>query len=259
MINHRTITAREDDALSRERERQQLREQLDAEQQLTRSLRQDLNESNMRLAEAKEASRMTEGKLQDAVQAKERLAAEIAMLSREMRDHSTVPARSEQHANDPNTHDLVQQLQDQTRRATEAIRLREDQSARLRLLESRLHELEMQETLHERATVPPPVTRREAFTTLHSVMGGPSRVSALSSYLSALTWNQWKVVLAAAVIVLFLLSLLNGFSTQASRDTDVAVALREKYAQALTATTLCREELALKLKGCVCSPPSPSH
>lgn len=219
LMHQKSLGTREEDLLSKERERQRLLSQLD-----------EIAKRSCENCESLSTAQETIENQARSLREKERQLEEMQLFAA---THSQELARwkaceqqllSDIKIKDNQISQLNARLAEAALRATDIMKVREDQSAKLRQYESRLKEAE-----HPTRAAPADKSPKVIV----------SSGSAANSLLSKLSWNQWKAALFAGVAVLFLLGLLSAWSDTPKMHDEVNI-LREKYAQAEGAAAACR-------------------
>jgi hypothetical protein len=175
-------------------------------------------------------------------------------------DLESARATTEELQNAIKQHEIRQQelssrLQEQGLRNSDILRLREDQSARLRSYESRVAELEMELRAHREAQAQGDAPARvdvEGFSVAKTTAAFRKQfvheaLQVVRGQGKFLSWSNSKQIIAGCVLFFVVLSFLGGFSTSSQArdigDAETVNILREKYGQSLTASTMCRETL----------------
>lgn len=238
VMNHRTVATREDDVANREREKAALKHQLQMERDHVERLRQQLADAEDRLADEQARSSGLSSTVAELQGDKSRLSQELRVVAQTKSDDAIAAEAAQKMIRD-----LQLQLADAGNKTADVVKLREDQSAKVRHLDSKVRELEnrlQQATAEQRDAMPQ--------------RPHPSAVLTSAFPQNRITWAQSKTLIAGGLFLLLLLGFYNSFGNTPTRatDTDTVIALREKYAQALQATVVCKE--ALK-NACACPPP----
>ena len=272
MYSQRTIMAREEELMARERERQLLRAQLRQEEDKSGQLRSAVTELELKLSELEIAIRKKDSQISE-LGSRVQHAMQEAQLARQ----AMIEQGNALHEKDKQNAELGQRLQDQSTRNGEIMKLRDDQSAKLRMYEGRIAELESDAVRRSNegpvssggsgasplrdgsmsSSVPighgvsisdvvasvdtfrlPSAAARRQFV---------SDVMATARSQRLLSNSQWRYVVAVLIALFLLVSLFGGFHTSESttqqHDVETVNLLREKYGQALTSATVCREAL----------------
>ncbi len=231
---HRVAATSQDGDAVREQERHTLRRELDAELSVTARLRDQLRDAHGREAEALERLGDAEAAARQARNDADAVRQELQDARGNLRGDAAGRTEAEQRIAG-----LERRLASQSDTTAEAVRVREDQSAKVRQLEVKLRDAEAQLQITRSA--------------LAESGGAPQRASNPSAVLSSafptgarLTWSQSKTIIAGSVAFLLMLGLVNSFVSPPVRnhDVDTVITMKEKYTQALTAAAKCQESLA---------------
>jgi chromosome segregation ATPase len=250
LLAQRNLAAREDDVMAREKERQKLRSLLRQEEDNNARLRSTLSDVESQVVE-----------LELKLTRKDALISELesskALIGGDL---ESARATTEELQNAIKQHEIRQQelssrLQEQGLRNSDILRLREDQSARLRSYESRVAELEMELRAHREAQAQGDAPARvdvEGFSVAKTTAAFRKQfvheaLQVVRGQGKFLSWSNSKQIIAGCVLFFVVLSFLGGFSTSSQArdigDAETVNILREKYGQSLTASTMCRETL----------------
>jgi len=252
--NHATVTRREDDVVALERDRQAAKQQLAREADAAQRLKRQLAEADERLANEREAHADTRARLSEVEADRGRLETELRLESQKVAD-GAIAAETAQRM----IRDLQAQLSEQGSRTADVVKVREDQSARVRQLESRLRDTEARlaaaatasAAAHERTSGGVGAAPAAGRTATH-----PSAILQSAFQQGRMSWTQSKYVLAVSVFLVLSMGFFYSFGNAPKvADSDSVLVLKEKYAQALQGQLSCRESL----KGmCPCEPPAKS-
>ena len=218
LLQHRAISARDDDAFSIERERQRYRADVESVRDTADAAKRQLQDAQHQLQDCQAALRSMEARCRELLADRDRLQAEVRGLRSELQLAITTTTSKDQLASD-----LASKLSEQSQKTADAVRSREDQSARLRLMEGRLQDLDRQ--LKHAATVgstavplaPISHTANASSFQFHyraATSSASDLVSIAYGYARALlrtfSWQQWKTLIVVVVTFVLAISLLNG-------------------------------------------------
>jgi chromosome segregation ATPase len=250
-VHHATVSRREDDVVSREREKQMLKHQLGAEKDQHERLKKQFHDAEDRLAEEREKHSATMQRLREVEGDRMRLQAEVRAELQKVSDGAVATEAAQRMIRD-----LQHQLSEQGSRTADVVKVREDQSAKVRVLEAKLRDADARvQAMHE--------SRAEqggsaSIATGFSARPHPSAVlQSAFQHGPRITWTQSKYVIGFCLFVVLATGLFNSVGNAPTGrtpggDTDSLLILKEKYAQALQAQLTCREQLK---NSCPCSPP----
>jgi hypothetical protein len=155
--------------------------------------------------------------------------------------------------------DMQSQLSEQGTRTADVVKVREDQSAKVRQLESRLRDTEARlaaaasasASSHERASAP---TGARGSGVAGGMATHPSAILQSAFQQGRISWTQSKYVLAVSVFLVLTMGFFYSFGNAPKvADADSVLILKEKYAQALQSQLTCRESMKTM---CPCEPPT---
>lgn len=275
LIGHRALTAREEEVQSRENERQKLRSLMREEEETNNRLRTSVTTLETRLTEMELEFRRKDSLLLDMASTRDMAQADLLFANNTIGDlNKTVKAQ------EARLQELTSRIQDQGVRNSDIMKLREDQNAQIRSLEQRNTELQSELTQARFASggdgggsvgSSQQQGRSVSATASHfasaagtavvemveHIRNGPSpaafRKQIVADAMATmrqqrfLSMTNYRQLIMIAVGLFMMLSMFGGFHT-ATQTTNMTEAesinnLREKYGQALLATSNCREML----------------
>lgn len=270
LIAQRSLTAREEEVQSREAERQKLRTLLREEEEAHGRLRSTVTVLETRLTEMELEFRRRDSALIDMTRARDSAQSDLLLANNEILDLHKAASSLE-----ARTVELTSRMQDQGVRNSDILRLRDDQQARIRNLEERNSELQLELAQWHQTSGggnnndTKPTHRSAASSSSFVSSAGAAVVDVLEQMKHAspaaikkqivadamaavrqqrfLSMANYRQLIAIALGLFLLLSMFGGYTTaqqtSSISDSESINNLREKYGQALLATTNCRELL----------------
>ena len=284
----RSLTNREEELLTRERERQKLRQEVsEKEEEVARLQAERRSQEEVGLKHRKEKERLESG-LAEATFTVEKLQAEQTSQARLLTERARglemtelkMTGLEKDLAEERRLHmDTKATLDRELTKANQRTSVEESGGNTKVVAENTAGGASIPATFAATpvaATVAPPPTKTDrvdpiaaasaAFTQSRTgrgrYVGAPAAISAfpgergesgsVAMTLKRLTWSQWRLIIAAAVFFVLILSLVNsthGTGQPTRFDTENMFNVREKYEQALASLGACREQLKTKVAG----------
>lgn len=268
LIAQRSLTVREDEVQSRETERQKLRALLREEEETNDRLRSTVTSLETRVTEMELEFRRKDNALLEMASTRDMTQADLLFANNTIAELNKTTK-----AQDARLQDLTSRIQDQGVRNSDIMKLREDQNTQIRSLEQRNTELQSELAQARYAAssdvAGPSIAPRGAshYVTaagsavvdmIDHIKNAPSpaaiRKQLVADAMAAvrqqrfLSMTNYRQLIMIAVGLFLLLSMFGGFHT-ATQTSNMSEAesinnLREKYGQALLATSSCREMLS---------------
>jgi chromosome segregation ATPase len=255
LISQRALTAREDEVQSREHERQKLRALLREEEETNGRLRSTAVSLETRVTEMELEFRRKDNALHELTSARDMAHADLLFSNNTIAELNKTTK-----AQEIRLQELSSRIQDQGVRNSDILKLREDQNSQIRNLEQRNTELqsELAQARYGSGGDSSHISSSSHAVDMDYVKPTSTpaafRKQIVADAMAAvrqqrfLTASNYRQLIMIGVGLFLLLSMFGGFHTATQTtnmsETESINNLREKYGQALLATSNCREMLS---------------
>ena len=277
IFQQRTLDAREEELLMRERERGQLRQQLAEAESIVQKIRTEKLAVEEERLEHKRAIDKLEAKLAEANLVNSKSEAEAHTLERSLKEKQRALESLESRANtlerdlneEKRLHgDTARQLEAQKQQhKTSSVSPTNEGGAGANKTPPSLSLPAPRHTSTIAATSDPIHAASASYTSSRGrtryqplPFPGEREAPSFTTTMKRLTWAQWKILIAAAVFFLVIVSLINSGSVTPMgkiSDAESMHSLQEKYDQLMTSLETCRQSLA-SLRGGSSPPAAPT-